>query len=56
MDRVIQHSRDAKLTNAMGRTVSQIPSQGLVSENGRWLYLMVGNSICLLADEAIECG
>ncbi|MEQ1825992.1 MAG: hypothetical protein ABL921_08590 [Pirellula sp.] len=45
---------DGKLVNAMGRTVSTISSQGLVSENGRWLYLVECEIACLLSDEAID--
>jgi uncharacterized protein YbaR (Trm112 family) len=52
--RLIQLSRDGKLTNVMGRTVSAFSSQGLVSENGRWVYLLENGTPCLLTEEAIE--
>jgi uncharacterized protein YbaR (Trm112 family) len=52
--RLVQLSRDGKLMNVMGRTVSAFSSQGLVSENGRWVYLMENGTPCLLAEEAIE--
>ena len=51
---LVQLSRDAKLMNVMGRTISQVPSQGLVSENGMWFYPVDEGVACLLADEAIE--
>jgi uncharacterized protein YbaR (Trm112 family) len=40
--------------NVMGRTVSEFSSQGLVSENGRWVYLLENGTPCLLAEEAID--
>lgn len=40
--------------NVMGRTVSVFSSQGLVSENGRWFYLLENGTPCLLAEEAID--
>lgn len=49
-----QLAREGRLFNAMGRTVSQFSSQGLVSENGKWLYLVDNGTPCLLAEEAIE--
>jgi uncharacterized protein YbaR (Trm112 family) len=52
--RLVQLSRDGKLMNVMGRTVSAFSSQGLVSENGRWVYLMENGTPCLLAEEAID--
>lgn len=45
---------DAPLTNKLGRTISAPPTQGLVSEDGRWLYPIEKNIPCLLPDEAIE--
>jgi uncharacterized protein YbaR (Trm112 family) len=41
------------MTNKIGRTVSAIPTQGLVSKDGRWLYPVVQGIPCLLPDEAI---
>lgn len=52
--RLVQLSRDGKLMNVMGRTVSAFSSQGLVSENGRWIYSLENGTPCLLAEEAIE--
>ena len=47
-------ARDGKLFDTMGRTISKFSSQGLISENGRWLYKMENNTPSLLADEAVE--
>lgn len=52
--RLVQLSHDGKLLNVMGRTVSEFSPQGLVSENGRWVYLMENGTPCLLAEEAID--
>ena len=42
------------LFSVLGRTISQVPSQGLVSANGRWFYPIDNGIACLLADEAID--
>ena len=42
------------LFSVLGRTISQVPSQGLVSSNGRWFYSICDGITCLLADEAID--
>jgi len=42
------------LTNKLGRTISAVPTQGLVSQDGRWFYPIEHNIPCLLPDEAIE--
>lgn len=47
-----RHAR-SPMTNKIGRTVSAIPTQGLVSKDGRWLYPVVQGIPCLLPDEAI---
>jgi hypothetical protein len=47
---------DGKLVDAMGRTISVFSSQGLVSENGEWLYSMENDTPSLLAEEAVFIG
>jgi len=47
-------AQDGKLFDTMGRTISRFSSQGLISENGKWLYRMDGSTPSMLADEAIE--
>ena len=42
------------LFSVLGRTISQVPSQGLVSANGRWFYPIKDGIVCILADEAID--
>ncbi|MFN6400867.1 MAG: hypothetical protein ACK449_13320 [Planctomycetota bacterium] len=46
------HAR-SPLTNKIGRTVSILPTQGLVSQDGRWFYSIHQGIPCLLPDEAI---
>ena len=41
-------------THRDGRSVSDPPSQGLLSEDGRWLYPLSGPVACLVPGEAIE--
>ena len=47
------HAR-SPLTNKIGRSVLEIPTQGLVSKDGRWFYGVHQGIPCLLPDEAIE--
>lgn len=42
------------LVTVLGRTISQVPTQGLVNEDGRWFYVVHHEIAVLLADEAIE--
>jgi uncharacterized protein YbaR (Trm112 family) len=54
ISKLMELSRAGKLFTVMGRTVSDFSSQGLVSENGRWLYRIDQEIICLLPEEAID--
>jgi uncharacterized protein YbaR (Trm112 family) len=54
ISKLIELSLEGKLFDAMGRTVSQFSSQGLVSENGRWAYRIENGALCLLAEEAVD--
>ena len=44
------------LTHRDGRSVSDLPSQGLLSEDSRWLYPLHGPVACLVPGEAIALG
>lgn len=50
---VAERARKGTLVTVLGRTISQAPMQGLVSENGRWFYAVNDEIAVLLADEAI---
>ena len=54
LDKLSERARAGKLFSVLGRTISQVPSQGLVSTDGRWLYGMNDGIACLLADEAVD--
>jgi len=41
------------LCTKLGRTISAVPTQGLVSEDLGWFYPMIDGIPCLLPDEAI---
>lgn len=41
------------LCTKLGRTISAVPTQGLVSEDLGWFYRMIDGIPCLLPDEAI---
>ena len=53
LDAVADRSRNGTLISVLGRTISQIPTQGLVSADGRWFYVVNDEIAVLLADEAI---
>jgi uncharacterized protein YbaR (Trm112 family) len=52
--RLQEQAKLGQLSDAMGRTVSELPSQGLLSENARWLYLVDDGIPTLMAEEAIS--
>jgi len=53
-DALAERARGGALFTVLGRTLSQVPSQGLVSANGRWFYVVDNGIVGLLADEAID--
>ena len=54
LDALTERARVGTLFTVLGRTISQVPSQGLVSVNGRWFYSMNYGIACLMADEAVD--
>lgn len=54
LDALAERARSGTLATVLGRTISQVPSQGLVSGNGRWFYIIHDGIADLLADEAID--
>jgi len=54
LDAVAERARNGTLFTVLGRTISQVPMQGLVSANGRWFYVVNDEIAVLLADEAID--
>ena len=54
LDALSERARGGTLFTVLGRTLSQVPSQGLVSANGRWFYSMNDGIPCLMAEEAID--
>ena len=54
LDGLALRARDGTLVTVLGRTISQIPTQGLVSTDGHWFYVVNEQIAVLLADEAIE--
>ena len=54
LDTLSERARGGTLFTVLGRTISQVPSQGLVSANGRWFYRMNDGIACLMADEAVD--
>jgi hypothetical protein len=54
LDVLSERARESKLFSVLGRTISPIPSQGLVSLNGRWFYGMDKGIASLMADEAVD--
>ncbi len=54
LDALNVRARSGTLFSVLGRTISQVPLQGLVSVNGRWFYPIDDGIVCLLADEAID--
>lgn len=47
---------DGKWRTRLGGTISQLPSQGLLSDDECWLYPIVGGIPVLVPGEAIEVG
>ncbi len=56
LDAVAERARNGTLVTVLGRTISQVPTQGLVNEDGRWFFVVNDEIAVLLADEAIELG
>jgi uncharacterized protein YbaR (Trm112 family) len=54
ISQLVDRYKQSGLTNKIGRSVSEIPTQGLVSQDGRWFYAIDRGIPCLLPDEAIE--
>ena len=54
LDVLSERARQDKAVSVLGRTISPIPSQGLVSENGRWFYAVNDGIANLMADEAVD--
>ncbi len=54
LDDLSERARAGKLISILGRTISEVPSQGLVSSDGRWFYSLHDGIACLMADEAVE--
>ena len=54
LDVLAERARSGTLATVLGRTISQVPSQGLVSGNGRWFYMVNDGIADLLADAAID--
>ena len=54
LDNLSERARVGKLFSVMGRTISKVPSQGLVSTDGKWFYAMNDGIACLMADEAVD--
>jgi hypothetical protein len=48
-----ERAHSGTLVTVLGRTISQIPSQGLVSADGRWFYVANDSIVSLMADEAV---
>ncbi len=58
LDALLESVRSGALVTVLGRTISQVPSQGLVSADGRWFYSVNDSIARLMADEAVplQCG
>ena len=54
ISQLADRTRRSGMTNKIGRSVLEIPTQGLVSKDGRWFYGVHQGLPCLLPDEAIE--
>jgi len=54
LDTLSERAQNGTLFTVMGRTTSQIPSQGLVRADGRWFYLTNDSIASLMADEAVS--
>ena len=54
LDDLSERACAGKLLTILGRTISKVPSQGLVSSDGRWFYSVDDGVACLMVDEAIE--
>ena len=54
LDVLAARERIGSLFTVLGRTISEVPSQGLVSSDGRWFYGLHHGIACLMADEAVD--
>lgn len=54
LERIRTLHGQGQLRTKLGRTLSQIPTQGLVSADGRWFYPIERGIACLLPDEACD--
>lgn len=54
ISQLADRTKQSGLTNKIGRSVLEIPTQGLVSKDGRWFYGVHRGIPCLLPDEAID--
>jgi uncharacterized protein YbaR (Trm112 family) len=49
-----QQQTQGVLTTRIGRSVSEIPTQGLVSEDGSWFYAIHRGIPTLIPDDAVK--
>jgi uncharacterized protein YbaR (Trm112 family) len=54
LQRLRQRREQGQLTTKLGRTVSSELTQGLVSADGRWFYVITNGIADLVPDETIE--
>jgi len=52
MNRIHELHRLGVLCTKLGRTISHVPTQGLVSSDGRWFYPIANAIPCLLPEDA----
>lgn len=54
ISQLADRTKQSGMTNKIGRSVLEIPTQGLVSQDGCWFYGVHQGIPCLLPGEAIE--
>jgi uncharacterized protein YbaR (Trm112 family) len=52
MNRIHELHRLGVLCTKLGRTISYVPTQGLVSSDGKWFYPIANAIPCLLPEDA----